>query len=78
MFDVPGLLNVSYGQGLVITIVSIGCVGAIYAVFGGLKAVAVSDTLNGTGLLVIGVLVPVLGLAALGGGSVMAGLDVSW
>ncbi|MEM7764911.1 MAG: solute:sodium symporter family transporter [Pseudomonadota bacterium] len=76
LFDVPTLLDVSYSVGLVITIVVIGCIGAVYAVFGGLKAVAVSDTLNGIGLLIIGVLVPVLGLAALGDGSVSAGLDV--
>ena len=75
LFDVPTLLGVSYSQGLVITIVAIGCIGAIYAIFGGLKAVAVSDTLNGVGLLVIGILVPVLGMAALGNGSVGAGLD---
>ncbi|MEM6513905.1 MAG: solute:sodium symporter family transporter, partial [Pseudomonadota bacterium] len=62
-------------MGLVITIVAIGSIGAIYAIFGGLKAVAVSDTLNGVGLLIIGVLVPILGLAALGEGSVGAGLD---
>ncbi len=75
LFDVPGLLHVSYSTGLVITIASIGCVGAVYAVFGGLKAVAVSDTLNGVGLLVVGIVVPVLGLAALGDGSVMQGLE---
>ncbi|MEM6514473.1 MAG: solute:sodium symporter family transporter, partial [Pseudomonadota bacterium] len=75
LFDVPSLLNVSYAMGLVITIVAIGSIGAIYAIFGGLKAVAVSDTLNGVGLLIIGVLVPILGLAALGDGSVGAGLD---
>ena len=44
LFDVPALLNVSYSEGLVITIVAIGCIGAVYAIFGGLKAVAVSDT----------------------------------
>ena len=76
LFDVPTLLNVSYSEGLVITIVAIGCIGAIYAVFGGLKAVAVSDTLNGIGLLIIGVLVPLLGLAALGEGSVSVGLGI--
>ncbi len=75
LFDVPELLGVSYSQGLVITIVAIGCIGAVYAIFGGLKAVAVSDTLNGVGLLIIGVLVPVLGLAALGDGNVAAGLS---
>ena len=73
LFDVPDLLNVSYSEGLVITIVAIGCIGAVYAIFGGLKAVAVSDTLNGVGLLIIGVLVPVLGLAVLGDGSIGEG-----
>ncbi len=74
LFDVPSLLNVTYGEGLVITIVSIGCLGAVYAIFGGLKAVAVSDTLNGVGLLVVGIVVPVLGLVALGEGSMLQGL----
>lgn len=76
LFDVPGMLQVSYSLGLIITIVAIGCVGAMYAVFGGLKAVAVSDTLNGLGLLFIGVLVPILGLAVLGDGNVAQGLSV--
>ncbi|MEL6868348.1 MAG: solute:sodium symporter family transporter [Pseudomonadota bacterium] len=76
LFDVPALLDVGYSTGLVITIVAIGCIGAVYAVFGGLKAVAVSDTLNGIGLLVVGILVPLLGLAALGDGSVSAGLTI--
>ena len=75
LFDVPALLNVSYSQGLIITILLVGSVGALYAIFGGLKAVAVSDTINGFGLLIIGTLVPVLGFAALGDGSVLAGLQ---
>ena len=74
LFDVPGILNVDYSTGLFITIVAVGCVGAVYAIFGGLKAVAVSDTLNGVGLLIIGIVVPVLGLVALGDGSFSAGL----
>ena len=76
LFDVPALLHVSYSQGLAITIVAIGCLGAVYAIFGGLKAVAVSDTLNGVGLLIIGVLVPTLGLIALGDGSFAHGVSV--
>ncbi len=74
IFDVPSLLGVSQFAALVITVLVVGIVGAIYAVFGGLKAVAVSDTLNGVGLLIIGVLVPTLGLVALGQGDFMAGL----
>ncbi|MBU2099183.1 MAG: solute:sodium symporter family transporter, partial [Gammaproteobacteria bacterium] len=76
LFDVPGLLGVSYSQALWITIISIGFIGSLYAVFGGLKAVAISDTLNGAGLLMIGIAVPVLGLSALGDGSVGHGLSI--
>ena len=65
-FDAPALLGVDYVPALWITVVVIGASGAAYAVFGGLKAVAVSDTLNGIGLLAIGLLVPILDLVALG------------
>ncbi len=52
----------------------IGIVGSIYAIFGGLRAVAVSDTLNGFGLLVGGILITVLALNAAGDGNALAGL----
>ena len=75
LFDIPNLLKISYSSGLTMTIVCVGIIGAIYAVFGGLKAVAVSDTLNGVGLLIIGVTVPVFGFMALGDGSLSAGVN---
>ena len=74
-FDVPELTGLEQFPALVFTVVVIGLTGAAYAVFGGLKAVAVSDTLNGIGLLVIGSLIPVLGLIALGDGSFAAGFE---
>ncbi|MFR4972550.1 MAG: solute:sodium symporter family transporter [Butyricicoccus pullicaecorum] len=52
--------------------------GSIYAIFGGLKAIAVSDSINGLGLIVGGLLVPIFGLIALGaahGGGFKEGLD---
>ena len=76
LFDIPSLISVTYSQGLVITIIIVGSIGAMYAIFGGLRAVAVSDTLNGIGLLIIGILVPILGLSALGDGSVSAGVQI--
>lgn len=76
LFDVPALLNVSYSTALVITILVIGTIGSVYAIFGGLKAVAVSDTINGIGLLIIGLLIPILGLIALGEGNIIPGIDV--
>lgn len=72
-FDVPQLSGLDYFSALVLTVVVIGLTGAAFAIFGGLKAVAVSDTLNGIGLLIVGTLVPVLGLIALGEGSLTAG-----
>ena len=76
LFDVPGLFDLSYSNALAVTIVAIGSIGAVYAVFGGLKAVAISDTLNGVGLLIIGIAVPLLGLSMLGEGSVGQGLYI--
>jgi SSS family solute:Na+ symporter len=75
MFDVPTLLGVSDSTALVFCIWGIGIIGSIYAVFGGLKAVAVSDSINAIGLLIGGVLIPVFGLMAIGDGSVFNGLD---
>ncbi len=75
LFDVPELLDVSYSEALVITVLLVGSIGAMYAIFGGLKAVAVSDTINGFGLLFIGMLVPILGFAALGDGSILRGVE---
>ncbi|MFK7865296.1 MAG: solute:sodium symporter family transporter [Pseudohongiellaceae bacterium] len=76
LFDLPLLFGISYSMALVGTIVTIGCIGSIYAVFGGLKAVAVSDTLNGAGLLIVGLAVPLLGLSLLGDGSISDGVTI--
>jgi SSS family solute:Na+ symporter len=68
MFD----LNLS----LWFVVATIGILGSAYAIFGGLKSVAVSDTLNGIGLLIGGLAIPILGLYALGDGSFFAGLNI--
>lgn len=75
LFDIPALLQVSYSASLAITILLVGLIGAVYAILGGLKAVVVSDTINGVGLLIIGVTVPLFGFAALGEGSISAGIN---
>lgn len=76
MFDVPTLLGVSNTSAIVICVWGIGIIGSIYAVFGGLKAVVVSDSINAIGLLAGGILIPIFGLMAIGDGSVLGGLDV--
>ena len=56
-------------------IILIGTLGSSYAIFGGLKSVAVSDTINGVGLLIGGLAIPFLGLSALGDGSFFSGVS---
>ena len=74
LFGVSEVLGVEKSQGLWITILFIGILGSIYAVFGGLKAVAYSDTINGIGLLLGGLLIPVLALYAIGDSNILDGL----
>lgn len=74
IFNVSETLGVTKSQGLWITVVAIGLIGSMYAIFGGLKAVAVSDTINGYGLLIGGVLIPLIALIAIGNGNPLHGL----
>lgn len=75
MFDIPESLGMGPEGALWITVWSMGIIGGIYAIFGGLKAVAVSDSINAIGLLIGGTLIPVFGLMYIGDGSVFDGLD---
>ncbi|MGL5052122.1 MAG: solute:sodium symporter family transporter [Cetobacterium sp.] len=75
VFNLTDLLGVTYVQSIWILVWIIGIIGSIYAIFGGLKAVAVSDTINGIGLIVGGLAVPFFGLLYLGKGEVMVGLN---
>ena len=78
MFGLSKILGVTKFQSIVILCIAISIVGSIYAIFGGLKAVAVSDTVNGIGLLIGGLAVPFLALHVLGqtacGGGIIEGM----
>lgn len=75
IFEISDLLNVTQRQGIWITILVVGIIGAVYAIFGGLKMVAYTDTINGFGLLLAGLMVPILALMAIGNGNPMEGLS---
>lgn len=64
MLDIHLLLGVNETTALWITVWLIGILGSIYAIFGGLRTVAVSDTLNGFGLFVGGLLITWYALCA--------------
>lgn len=75
MFDIPQVFGISEGAALWLTVISIGIIGSIYAVFGGLKAVAISDSINAVGLIIGGLMIPYFGLSYIGDGDLMLGLD---
>lgn len=76
IFDIPELLGISKNAALWITIWSIGIIGMIYAIFGGLKAVAVSDLINAIGLFIGGLMIPLFGLYIIGDNSILDGAKV--
>ena len=78
MFDLPSVLGISESATIKICVWSIGIIGIAYAIFGGLKAVAVSDLVNAVGLLIGGLLIPFFGLMFIGDDSVIDGLNILW
>jgi len=78
MFDISDVFQISYFTAIAIICGISGIIGMCYAVFGGLKSIAYSDTINGIGLIVGGILVPVMGIIALGkldGGGFVSGIQ---
>ncbi|MGW7934989.1 solute:sodium symporter family transporter [Staphylococcus xylosus] len=74
IFDIPNMFHITYEQSIWVIVWVIGIIGMLYAILGGLRAIAISDTLNGIGLLIVGILVPILGFIALGNGSLLEGM----
>ena len=66
IFDISGIFGISKFTAVAILCVVIGIIGGCYAIFGGLKAVAVSDTITGIGLIIGGLMIPFLALNVLG------------
>ncbi|MGO1454451.1 MAG: solute:sodium symporter family transporter [Alkalibacterium gilvum] len=75
IFSIEEIFGITYAQGIWVMVWVIGIVGAIYAIFGGLKAVAVSDSINGVALVVGGLLVPLFSILYIGSGNFMEGLS---
>lgn len=76
IFNVTDLVGGNRFLAITIMCVALGVIGGIYAIFGGLKAVAVSDSLNGV-IFIIGavVIVPILAFIILGEGSLITGVQ---
>lgn len=75
IFNISEVFEVSKSEGIWLTVVTIGVIGSIYAIFGGLKAVAFSDSINAIGLMIGGLMVPVFALWDIGNGNMLSGLS---
>ncbi len=67
MLDLQSTLGLSEVGIIWAVVIFVAVVGAAYAIFGGLRAVAVSDTYNGAGLLVGGLMITYFALKAVAG-----------
>jgi SSS family solute:Na+ symporter len=75
LFDVSETFGLSKQAATWMMVWGVGTLGSLYAVFGGLKAVAISDTVNGVGFLIAGLLVPILALMLIGDGDLFTGFS---
>jgi len=76
LFRVSDMLHISYWTTIWLLVWLIGIIGFLYTVLGGLKAVAISDTVLGMGMFAGGILLPYAALKYLGHGHAGAGLDI--
>jgi len=75
LFHFSTIFKTDYWTTIWVLIWIMGTVGCLYAVLGGLRAIAISDTLLGLGLFCGGILLPFLGLKYLGHGNFGQGLQ---
>ena len=76
IFDFSEIIGISNWTMLCILICVFGLIGATYTLLGGIRVVAVSDSLLGIGLLIGGLSLPYFGLKVLGSGSLQEGLRI--
>ncbi|MER2473744.1 solute:sodium symporter family transporter [Photorhabdus laumondii] len=74
LFQVSNVFRIDKTTALWIMVWGVGGLGAVYAVFGGIKAIAAADTINGIGLIVGGLMVTIFALLYVGNGNAWQGL----
>jgi len=74
LFDLPAWTGLSYWQCIWVMVWILGLIGSLYTIVGGLKAITISDTVLGAGLLIIGICLPWFALTTLGDGEWTTGV----
>ncbi|MEX9253780.1 solute:sodium symporter family transporter [Pseudenterobacter timonensis] len=75
LFHVGESLGLTQGAAIWLLTILLGLAGILYAVVGGMRAMAIADSINGIGLVIGGLMVPVFGLMAMGNGSFIQGIE---
>ena len=75
LFQISSTTGLSNETVIWVLVWSLGIIGSLYALFGGLKGVAVSDTLNGIGLLIGGAMVFFIGIYKVGENNLLKGFE---
>lgn len=76
LFGLSDTLRIGYWPTIWVLAWLIGLIGCLYTVLGGLKAVAISDTVLGIGMFAGGIILPYVALKYLGQGSLSTGIDI--
>ncbi|HEM6803257.1 TPA: solute:sodium symporter family transporter [Citrobacter koseri] len=74
MFHVTETFGISQHTAIWLMAVVLGISGILYTVVGGMRAIAIADVINGIGLVIGGLMVPLFGLMAMGKGSLSEGI----
>lgn len=69
LFHIGESLGLTQGAAIWLLVILLGLAGILYAVIGGMRAMAIADSINGIGLVIGGLMVPIFGLMAMGKGS---------
>lgn len=73
IFHIDRYFGLSYFTTIVLLVVLVGITGALYTLLGGLKAITVSDVVQGVGMLAGGLLLTYYGMKRLGNGELGQG-----
>ena len=76
LFHFSEMYNIGYWQTIWVLVWIMGSIGCLYSILGGLKAIAISDTVLGIGMFAGGILLPYFGLKYLGHGNVGHGINI--
>ncbi len=74
MFDILEPFNLDYWQQIWVMVWVIGLIGGAYSILGGLRAIAISDSVLSIGLFIVGLSFPYFGFKYLGNGNWTAGI----